>query len=68
MSMFIQEAQRTAWLGPEEDGKGGLHWLRELIELTLEGLQGHGQVQLPVPEQEGIPSGYSTGKLGKQWC
>lgn len=51
MSMLIQEAQRTAWLGPEEDGKGGLHWLWELIELTLEGLQGHGEVRLPVPEQ-----------------
>lgn len=47
MSMFIQEAQRTAWLSPEEDGDGGLHWLWELIELTLEGLQGHGEVQLP---------------------
>lgn len=51
MSTFIQEAQRTAWLGPEEDGDGGLHWLWELIELTLESLQGHGEVQLPIQEQ-----------------
>lgn len=37
--------------GPRGRRDGGLHWLWELIELTLEGLQGHGEVRLPVPEQ-----------------
>lgn len=45
------------WPDPKEDEEGALRWFWELIGLTPEDLQGRGEVLLPVPEQQCVPSG-----------